>query len=334
MPRRLPALNALKAFEAAARYESFTRAAEELCVTQGADQLKRREFITLLGGAAAAWPLAARAQQPAMPVIGFLGTDSAELWAARLRAFHKALSESGYDEGRNLTIEYRWAQGQYDRLATMGADLVQRQVTVIVANGPAAMAAKAATTTIPMVCEGVVGKRLALLHELVPKATIIALLVNPTNPNAEILSQDTQAAAGALGLTLHVLHASSERDFDTAFATLLQLQVGTLVIGTDGFFVAQSQRLAALTVRHAVPAIFQTREFAAAGGLISYGGSDTDGNRLLGLYTGRILKGEKPVDLPVQQSTKVDLVINLKTAKTLGLTVPLIMQMTADEVIE
>jgi ABC-type uncharacterized transport system substrate-binding protein len=322
--------------------------------------VRRREFITLLGGAAAAWPIAARAQQPAMPVIGFLGTDSAELWAVRLRAFREALSESGYDEGRNLTIEYRWAHGQYDRLAT---DLVQRQVTVIVANGPATMAAKAATTAIPIVffvgfdpvklglvaslnrpggnLTGVSNlsaelapKRLALLHELVPKATIIALLVNPTNPNAETLSQDTQAAAGALGLTLHVLHASSERDFDTAFATLLQQRVGALVIGTDGFFVAQSQRLAALTVRHAVPAIFQTHEFAATGGLISYGGSDKDGNRLLGLYTGRILKGEKPVDLPVQQSTKVDLVINLKTAKTLGLTVPLIMQMTADEIIE
>ena len=230
--------------------------------------MRRREVITLLGGAVV-WPLAAGAQ-PAMPVIGFLGTDSAELWAARLRAFHKALSESGYDEGRNLTIEYRWAQGQYDRLAAMGADLVQRQVTVIVANGPAAMAAKAATTTIPIVfvvgfdpvklglvaslnrpggnLTGVTNlnaelapKRLALLHELVPKATIIALLVNPTNPNAETLSQDTQAAAGTLGLTLHVLHASSERDFDTAFAALVQLRVGALVIGTDGFFVAQQR---------------------------------------------------------------------------------------------
>ena len=326
--------------------------------------MKRREFISLLGGAAAGWPREAYAQQTGkLPTIGFLGTDSAELWAARLRAFRKALSESGYDEGRNLTIEYRWAHGQYDRLATLAADLVQRQVTVIVANGPATMAAKAATTAIPIVffvgfdpvklglvaslnrpggnLTGVSNlsaelapKRLALLHELVPKATIIALLVNPTNPNAETLSRDVQAAAGARGLTLHVLHASSERDFDTAFATLLQQRVGALVIGTDGFFVAQSQRLAALTVRHAVPAIFQTHEFAATGGLISYGGSDMDGNRLLGLYTGRILKGEKPVDLPVQQSTKVDLVINLKTAKTLGLTVPLIMQMTADEVIE
>ena len=177
-------------------------------------------------------------------------------------------------------------------------------------------------------------KRLALLHELVPTATIIALLVNPNNPNAETLSEDAQAAARTLGLKLHVLHASTERDFDTAFATLVQLRAGALVIGTDGFFVSQNERLAALTVRHAVPAIFQGREFATAGGLMAYAGSDTDANRLMGAYTGRILKGEKPADLPVQQSTKVELIINLKTAKVLGLTVPLIMQMTADEVIE
>ena len=323
--------------------------------------MRRRDFITLVGGAAA-WPLAARAQQPTMPVIGYLGTDTAELRPARLRAFRKALSEAGYDEDRNLTIEYRWAEGQYDRLATLAVELVQRQVTVIVANGPAAMAAKAATTTIPIVFvvgfdpvklglvaslnrpEGnltgvsnlsaeLVPKRLALLHELVPTATIIALLINPTNPNAETLSKDAQAAARALGLQLHVLHASSERDFDTAFATVIQQRAGALVIAPDGFFVAQSERLAALTVGHAVPTIFQNREFAAAGGLMSYGGGDTQA-RLLGLYAGRILKGEKPADLPVQQSTKVELVINLKTAKALGLTVPLIMQMTADEVIE
>ena len=324
--------------------------------------MRRREFIGLLG-AAATWPLAARAQQPAMPVIGFLGTDAPDLRARRLSAFRNGLSEAGYDDGRNVTIEFRWAEGHYDRLASLAADLVQRRVSVIVVNGPAAMAAKAATTTIPIVF--VVGfdpvklglvaslarpggnltgvsllnaelasKRLALLHELVPTATIIALLVNPGNPNAESLSQDTQAAARTLGLELHVLHASSERDFDAAFATLVRQRAGALVIGTDGFFVGQRERLAALTVRHAVPAIFQSREFAEAGGLMGYAGSDTDANRLMGVYTGPILKGEKPADLPVQQSTKVELIINLKTAKALGLTVPLIIQMTADEVIE
>jgi len=264
--------------------------------------MKRREFIGLLG-AAGAWPLAARAQQPAIPVTGFLGTDAPDLRARRLSAFRNGLSEAGYDDGRNVTIEFRWAEGQYDRLASLAADLVQRRVSVIVANGPAAVAAKAATTTIPIVF--VVGfdpvklglvaslsrpggnltgvsllnaelasKRLALLHELVPTATIIALLVNPGNPNAESLSQDTQAAARTLGLELHVLHASSERDFDAAFAALVRLGAGALVIGTDGFFVGQRERLAALTVRHAVPAIFQNREFAAAGGLMSYAGSD------------------------------------------------------------
>jgi putative tryptophan/tyrosine transport system substrate-binding protein len=323
--------------------------------------MRRREFLGVVG-AAAVWPLAARAQQPTMPAVGFLGTDSPYLRERRLRAFRNGLSEAGYDEGRNVTIEFRWADGQYDQLATLATDLVQRRVSVIVANGPAAMAAKAPTTTIPIVF--VVGfdpvklglvaslnrpggnltgvsllnaelapKRLALLHELVPTATVIALLLNPANPNAESLSQDTLAAARTLGLKLHVLHASSERDFDATFATLVRQRAGALVIGTDGFFVGQSERLAALTVRHAVPAIFQGRDFAAAGGLMGYGGSE-DANRLMGVYTGRILNGEKPADLAVQQSTKVELIINLKTAKALGLTVPLIMQMTADEVIE
>jgi putative ABC transport system substrate-binding protein len=262
-----------------------------------------------------------------------------------------------------LTIEYRWAEGQYDRLATLAADLVGRRVAVIVANGPAALAAKAATTTIPIVfvvgfdpvklglvaslsrpggnltgasnlSAELVPKRMELLHELVPTATIIALLVNPTNPNADNLSKDAQAAARALGLELRVLHASTERDLDTAFAASVQQRAGALIIGTDGFFVAQSERLGALALRHAVPAIFQNRDFAAAGGLMSYGANDKDAIRLAGQYVGRILKGEKPADLPVQQSTKLELVINLKTAKALGLTVPLIMQMTADEVIE
>ena len=324
-------------------------------------RLRRRDFITLLGGAAA-WPLTARAQQ-AMPVIGFLGTDSADQRQPQLRAFRTGLNEAGYDEGRNLTIEYRWAEGRYDRLATLAVDLVQRQVSMMVANGPAPIAAKAATTSIPIafivgfdpVELGLVAtlnrpggnltgvsnlnaelgpKRLELLHELVPTATIIALLVNPTNPNSETVSKDVQAAARKLGLQLHVLHASTDREINTTFPTLAQLRVEALVIGTDGYFVGQSEKLAALSVRHAMPTIFQDREFAAAGGLVSYGGSNADAYRLLAAYTGRILKGEKPADLPVQQTTKVDLVINLKTARALGLTVPLIMQMTANEVIE
>ncbi len=325
--------------------------------------MRRREFITLIGSAAAAWPLVARAQQPALPIIGFLGTDSADLRRSQLHAFRKGLSEAGYDDGRNVTIEYRWAEGQYDRLAALAADLVGRHVTVIVANGPAAMAAKAATTSIPIVFGvgfdpvrlGLVAslnrpggnltgvsnlnaellpKRLELLHGLVPTATIIALLVNPNNPNAETLSKEAQAAARELDLHLLVLNASTERDFDTAFATLVRPRAGALVIGSDGFFVSRSAHLGALTVRHAVPTIFQTRVFAAAGGLMSYAGSSTDAFRLMAVYAGRILKGEKPADLPIQQSAKFELMINLKTAKTLGLEVPPTLLARADEVIE
>ena len=323
--------------------------------------MKRRQFITLLGGAAA-WPLAANAQQ--MPVIGFLNGASPESYARYVAAFHQGLKEIGYVEGQNVTIEYRWAQGQYDRLPALAADLVRLQVAVIaVGTIPAAPAAKAATGTIPIVFttgldpvqEGLVDslnrpggnvtgvtalavevgpKALEVLHELVPTATVIALLVNPTNPSAQPLTRDLQTAARAIGLQLHVLHASTERDLDTVFATLLQLRAGGLVIGTDGFLITQSERLATLTVRHALPAIFPYREFAAAGGLMSYGVSIKDLYRLVGTYTGRILRGEKPADLPVQQSTKIEFIINLKTARALGLTIPQTVLLQATQVIQ
>jgi putative ABC transport system substrate-binding protein len=327
--------------------------------------VRRREFITLLGSAAV-WPLAARAQQAAMPAIGVLSAEWRDLFADRLRAFHEGLSETGYVEGRNLAIEYRWAEGRNDQLPALAAELVRRQVTVIVTAGstPAALAARAATTTIPIVfylgadpvevglvtslsrpggnLTGVVtlnvevgAKRLELLHELIPTATVVALLLNPTNPTlAQTLSRDLQAAARTLGLQLHVLHASNEREIDTAFATLVQLRAGALVIGADALFNSRSEQLAALTVRHAVPAIYQFREFVSAGGLMSYGTTVVDTYRPVGVYTGPILKGEKPAELPVQQATRLELIINLKTAKALGITVPLPLLGRADEVIE
>jgi ABC-type uncharacterized transport system substrate-binding protein len=326
--------------------------------------VKRREFISLVGGATA-WPLAARAQQSAIPVIGFLGSASPDLWADRLRAFRQGLSETGYVEGNNVAIEYRWAEGQPDRLPALAADLVRNRITVMATpDTPATLAAKAVTATIPIVfytaadpvelgfianlarpggnLTGVTilgvelgPKRLELLHELVPTATTIALLVNPTEPAlSEPITRDLQTAARALGLKLHVLQASTESDFDAAFATLIQLRADGLVIGPQALFSTRSERLAALALRHAVPTIFQFHPFTAAGGLMSYGSSYRDGYRLAGIYTGRILKGEKPADLPVQQSTKVELIINLKTARALSLTVPISLLGRADEVIE
>jgi putative ABC transport system substrate-binding protein len=327
--------------------------------------VKRRTFITLLGGATAAWPLTTRAQQAAMPVIGWLSAEPRDPEDFRLASVRRGLTETGYVEGWNLMIEYRWAEGQYDRLPELAADLVRRQVAVIVTSGnTAASAAKAATSTVPILFVGAsdpiqlglvaslnrpggnitgmtslnieVGpKRLELMRDLVPNVAVIAVLVNPNNPaEAEIQSRDAQLAARKLGLELHIVHASTERDIDTAFATLLQLRAGGLVVGTDPFFVSRSKQLAALALRYAVPTIFQFHEFVAAGGLMSYGGVLTDAYRQAGIYTGRILRGEKPADLAVQQVTKIELIINLKTARALGLTVPLPLLALADEVIE
>jgi ABC-type uncharacterized transport system substrate-binding protein len=327
--------------------------------------MRRREFIALLGSGVAAWPLAARAQQAAMPVIGFLSSALPDRDAGRLRAFRQGLAETGYVEGRNVAIEYRWAEEQNDRLPALAADLVRRQVAVIATAGDVlgAFAAKTATTTIPIVFTtgrdpveiGLVAslnqpgdnltgvatlgaelepKRVELLHEAIPSATIIGALVNSAARNAEILSRDLRAAARTLGLELHVLNAGTEGDFDSVFADLVRLRAGGLVIATDALFISRSEQVAALALRHAVPAIFQFRAFAAAGGLMSYGGSLADLYHRSGVYTGRVLKGEKPADLPVQQSTKAELIINLKTAKALGITFPLPLLGRADEVIE
>jgi ABC-type uncharacterized transport system substrate-binding protein len=326
--------------------------------------MKRREFITLIGGAAAAWSLAARAQQATMTVIGYLGTVSAEPNAELLRAFRQGLREIGFIEGQNLAIEYRWA-AQNDRMPALATDLVGRKLAVIVADStPSLLALKAATSTIPIifltagdpVALGLVAslnrpggnltgttiiwlemgqKWLQLLHDLVPTANTFALLVNPTSRVlAEAQAQNLGEAARTLGLQFHVLSASTDSELNTAFATLTQLRVGGLVISSDAFFYTQIARLAALAARHAVPAIFGFSGFPAAGGLMSYGSDINDAFRQIGIYTGRVLKGEKPGDLPVVQSTKVRLVINLKTAKALGLTVPATLLATADEVIE
>jgi putative ABC transport system substrate-binding protein len=324
--------------------------------------MNRREVIALCGGAAAL-PIVARAQQPTMPVVGFLNGASPELYADRVAAFRQGLRETGYVEGRNFVIEYRWANGQYDLLPSLVADLVRRHVAAIVTNGPSVAAAKAATTKIPIVFviagnpieRGLVAslnhpggnltgvtnlnlevgpKRLEIMHELLSGPTSIAVLVNPTNPSAETLSKDLHAAADTLGLQLHDLEAATEADFEAVFVSLGRLRAGGLVIGTDPFFNSETTKLAALSLRYRIPTIFQFREFAAAGGLMSYGGSATSGFRQAGDYTGRILKGDKPGDLPVQQETKAELVINLKTAKALGLDVPQTLLARADEVIE
>jgi putative ABC transport system substrate-binding protein len=326
--------------------------------------VKRRDFITLLGGAAA-WPFAARAQQPAMPVIGFLSSAFPGRDAGRLHGFRKGLAEAGYVEGRNVAIEYRWAEDELDRLPALADDLARREIAVIATSGHVlgALAAKAATRTIPIVfltgsdpvAVGLVSslsrpggnltgvttlsvelepKRLELLHEVVPKATTIGALVNPNNPNAETQSRDIEATARTFGVKAYILNASTEDDFNAVFGRLDQLQAGGLVIASDGIFITHSERLAALAVRYGMPSIFQFRPFAAAGGLMSHGGSLFELYRQTGIYTARILKGEKPSDLPVQQVTRVELIINVKTGKALNLTIPPTLLARADEIIE
>jgi putative ABC transport system substrate-binding protein len=324
----------------------------------------RREFITLLGGAAAVWPPAARAQQAAMPVIGYLNSGSPESDTPRLNGLRRGLNETGYVEGRNVAIEYRWAGNQADRLPALAVDLVQLRVAVIVAAGPpSTFAAKAATTTIPIVF-GVGGdpvqlglvaslnrpggnltgfnafaselgaKALALLHELVPSAAMIGFLENPNNPITELTARDVLAAAPVIGLKVQILKASTDREIDAAFVSLVQARTGALLVSGDAFFNSRIEHIVGLAARHAIPTMYQVPEFVVAGGLISYGSSLIEEYRQVGLYAGRILKGEKPADLPVQQATKLELIINLKTAKALGLTVPLTLQASADEVIE
>jgi len=323
-------------------------------------QLKRRTLVTLIGGAAA-WPVAARAQQRALPVIGVLGSQL----DARYHAFQQGLAETGYAEGRNVRIEYRWSDGQVGRYSELAADLIRRQVTVIAALGgiPAAQAAKAATTAIPIVFEGgfdpvEVGlvaslsrpdgnltgatnlglelgpKRLEVMHELIPAAKVFALLLNPAHPNAAAQSREMQAAGRVLGLELRIVHAPTVNDFDAALAALVRLDVDGLVIGLGQPFTGHLEQLGELAARHRVPAISESPEFVKAGGLVSYGGSRKDSLRVAGVYVGRILKGEKPAELPIQQATKVELIIDLKAARALGVTVPLPLLGRADEVIE
>jgi putative ABC transport system substrate-binding protein len=330
-----------------------------------ASHIERRKFLATLGGAAVAWPLAARAQQPTMPVVGFLHSVSDQAIPSSALGFRRGLAETGYVEGRNVEVEYRWAEGRYDRLPALAADLVRRRVAVIAAGGTAApaLAAKAATSTIPIVFQtgsdpvkdGLVAslnrpggnvtgvsrmsftlapKRLELLHELVPKATAIAFLVNPANPVAAFQIQEIREPARSLGLRVHVLEASSERQIEIAFETLTQQRAGALLIANDTFLSGQRELFIALAARHAVPVTYPGREAVAAGGLMSYDASAEDSFRQVGTYVGRILKGEKPADLPVLQPTKFELALNVKTAKTLGLEVPPMLLARADEVIE
>jgi len=327
--------------------------------------MRRREFITLFSGAVATWPLAAGAQQPAIPMIGFLSSGSSDAYAEYAAGFREGLKQFGYVEGQNVAIEYRWAEGQYDRLHDLAADLVRRQVAVIVASGgpPPAVAAKTATSTIPIVFSSIddpiklglvaslnrpsgnatgmslfrtelVAKQLELLRELMPKVHVIGVLVNPTSPNAESYVSDIREAARILDRQLSIANASSTADIDAAFQTFAQQGVGALLVTADTLFNNQRDQLVALAVRFRLPAVSQFREFAVAGGLISYGTNVTDVYRQIGLYTGRILNGDKPADLPVVRPTRFDLVINLKTAKVLGLDVPSILLARADEVIE
>jgi putative ABC transport system substrate-binding protein len=327
--------------------------------------MRRREFITLLGGAGAAWSLAARAQQPALPMVGWLNSGASAGREHLLTAFRRGMSETGFVDGQNVAIEYRWAEGQYDRLPALADDLMRRGVAVIAATGGtvSSLTAKRATTTLPVVCvfdgdpvaSGFVtslnrpggnitgislvasvieAKQLELLHELAPMATVIALLANPTNPHTGSISSDLLAAARSIGLELHLLHATTERELDSAFKSMVERRAGALMIATDPFFLDQRNQLIGLTVRHGIPAIYGRREYTALGGLMSYGTSLVEAYRQVGIYVGRILAGAKPADLPVMQPTTFELVINLKTAKALGLEIPPTLLARADEVIE